>query len=37
MGAKISCTTYLETYLLAANDSPLVLYIDDVDVLFSLS
>ena len=35
MGAKISCTTYLETYLLAANDSPLVLYIDDVDVLFS--
>jgi hypothetical protein len=33
MGAKISCTTYLETYLLAANDSPLVLYIDDVDVL----
>ncbi len=34
MGAKVSCTTYLEEYLLAANDSPLVLYLDDVDVLF---
>ncbi|MEH1906056.1 MAG: AAA-like domain-containing protein [Nostoc sp.] len=34
MGAKVSCTTYLEKYLLAANDSPLVLFLDDVDVLF---
>lgn len=34
MGAKVSCTTYLEEYLLAANDSPLVLFLDDVDVLF---
>ncbi|BAZ50697.1 hypothetical protein NIES4103_33140 [Nostoc sp. NIES-4103] len=34
MGAKVSCTTYLEEYLLADNDSPLVLYLDDVDALF---
>jgi hypothetical protein len=34
MGSKISCTTYLETYLLAAGDSPLVLHLDDLDVLF---
>ncbi|HLO88068.1 MAG TPA: AAA-like domain-containing protein [Nostocaceae cyanobacterium] len=34
MGAKVSCTTYLEEYLLADADSPLVLYLDDVDVLF---
>lgn len=34
MGAKVSCTTYLEEYLLAAADSPLVLYLDDADVLF---
>ncbi|AFZ23458.1 hypothetical protein Cylst_1155 [Cylindrospermum stagnale PCC 7417] len=34
MGAKVSCTTYLEEYLLAAADSPLVLYLDDVDALF---
>ncbi|MCU0536595.1 MAG: AAA-like domain-containing protein [Hydrococcus sp. Prado102] len=34
MGAKVSCTTYLEEYLLAANESPLVIYLDDVDVLF---
>ncbi|MEA5553439.1 AAA-like domain-containing protein [Anabaena cylindrica UHCC 0172] len=34
MGAKVSCTTYLEEYLLAANDNPLVLYLDDVDALF---
>lgn len=34
MGAKVSCTTYLEEYLLVADDSPLVLYLDDVDVLF---
>ncbi|WP_041238499.1 AAA-like domain-containing protein [Gloeothece citriformis] len=34
MGAKVSCTTYLEEYLLPAADSPLVLYLDDVDLLF---
>lgn len=34
MGAKVSCTTYLEEYLLAAADSPLILYLDDVDALF---
>lgn len=34
MGAKVSCTTYLEEYILAADDSPLVLYLDDVDALF---
>ncbi|EAW46604.1 hypothetical protein N9414_21866 [Nodularia spumigena CCY9414] len=34
MGAKVSCTTYLETYLLAGFPNPLVLYLDDVDVLF---
>ncbi len=34
MGAKVSCTTYLEEYLLAAEESPLVLYLDDVDALF---
>ncbi|MBU7585879.1 MAG: AAA-like domain-containing protein [Nostoc sp. TH1S01] len=34
MGAKVSCTTYLEEYLLADADNPLVLYLDDVDVLF---
>jgi len=34
MGAKVSCTTYLEEYLLADADSPLVLFLDDVDILF---
>ncbi|HIK05201.1 MAG TPA: AAA-like domain-containing protein [Trichormus sp. M33_DOE_039] len=34
IGAKVSCTTYLEEYLLADADSPLVLCLDDVDVLF---
>ncbi|QSJ18002.1 AAA-like domain-containing protein [Nostoc sp. UHCC 0702] len=34
MGAKVSCTTYLEEYLLADAESPLVLYLDDVDALF---
>lgn len=34
MGAKVSCTTYLEEYLLADADSPLILYLDDVDLLF---
>ena len=34
MGSKVSCTTYLEEYLLAQADSPLALCLDDVDVLF---
>jgi hypothetical protein len=34
MGAKVSCTTYLEEYLLADAETPLVLCLDDVDVLF---
>ncbi|MBD2340308.1 AAA-like domain-containing protein [Calothrix sp. FACHB-156] len=34
MGAKVSCTTYFEEYLLAAIDSPLVLCLDNVDLLF---
>lgn len=34
IGAKASCTTYLEEYLLALEDSPLVLCLDDVDLLF---
>ena len=34
MGVKVSCTTYLQEYVLAAADSPLVLYLDDVDTLF---
>lgn len=34
MGAKVSCTTYFEEYLLAQNESPLVLCLDDVDLLF---
>ncbi|MGK7875279.1 MAG: AAA-like domain-containing protein [Xenococcaceae cyanobacterium] len=34
MGSKVSCTTYFEEYLLAQGDSPLVLCLDDVDLLF---
>jgi hypothetical protein len=34
MGAKVSCTTYFEQYLLVAADSPLVLCLDNVDLLF---
>ena len=34
MGAKVSCTTYVEEYLLSEIDSPLVLCLDDVDLLF---
>ncbi|WP_353929414.1 AAA-like domain-containing protein [Okeanomitos corallinicola TIOX110] len=34
MGAKVSCTTYLLEYLLAAAETPLVLYLDDIEVLF---
>ncbi|MFM2062130.1 MAG: hypothetical protein RLZZ507_1800 [Cyanobacteriota bacterium] len=35
MGAKVNCTIYLEAYLLDADDSPLFLCLDDVDVLFA--
>lgn len=34
MGAKVSCTTYFEEYLLSEVNSPLVLSLDDVDLLF---
>lgn len=34
MGSKVSCTTYFEEYLLVASDSPLVLCLDDIDILF---
>ncbi len=34
IGAKVSCTTYIEEYVLAQADSPLVLCLDDVDLLF---
>jgi len=34
MGAKVSCTTYFEEYLLTQENSPLVLCLDDVDLLF---
>ncbi len=34
MGAKVSCTTYFEQCLLAQADSPLVLCLEDVDLLF---
>jgi len=34
MGSKVSCTTYFEEYLLTEIDSPLVLSLDDVDLLF---
>jgi hypothetical protein len=34
LGSKVSCTTYLEKYLLAQDDAPVVLCIDDVDLLF---
>ncbi len=34
LGAKVSCTTYLEQYLLAEIDEPLILVLDDVDLLF---
>jgi DNA-binding CsgD family transcriptional regulator len=33
-GSKSNCTTYFEEYLLKAADSPLVLCLDDVDVIF---
>jgi hypothetical protein len=34
MGSKVSCTTYVEEYLLGQNDSPLVVGLDNVDLLF---
>ena len=34
IGSKVSCTTYFEDYLLAQADSPLVVCLDDVDLLF---
>jgi hypothetical protein len=34
LGSKVSCTTYFEKYLLAQDDAPMVLCIDDVDLLF---
>ncbi len=34
MGAKVSCTTYFEKYLLFAADTPLVLCLDNIDLLF---
>ncbi|MBE9029036.1 AAA-like domain-containing protein [filamentous cyanobacterium LEGE 11480] len=34
MGSKVSCTTYVEEYLLAQSEQPLVLCLDDVDLLF---
>ena len=35
IGSKVSCTTYFEEYLLSEIDSPLVLCLDDVDLLFT--
>jgi hypothetical protein len=34
MGAKVSCTTYFEKYLLAVSDTPFILCLDNVDLLF---
>ncbi|MEO1623010.1 MAG: AAA-like domain-containing protein [Cyanobacteria bacterium J06632_3] len=34
MGSKVSCSTYIEEYVLANSDAPLVLCLDDVDLLF---
>jgi AAA-like domain len=34
MGSKVSCTTYFEEYLLTQSANPLVLCLDDVDLLF---
>lgn len=34
MGSKVSCTTYVEDYLLTESDRPLVVCLDDVDLLF---
>ena len=34
LGSKVSCTTYFEEYLLKQADTPLVLCLDDVDLVF---
>ena len=34
IGAKVSCTAYFEEYLLPLSNAPLVLCLDDVDLLF---
>ncbi|WP_339381324.1 AAA-like domain-containing protein [Brasilonema sp. UFV-L1] len=34
IGSKVSCTTYFEEYLLPQAENPLVLCLDDVDLLF---
>lgn len=35
LGSKVSCTTYFEKYLLTHDDLPVVLCLDDIDLLFS--
>ena len=35
LGSKVSCTTYFEKYLLNQDDAPVVLCVDDVDLLFA--
>lgn len=35
IGSKANCTTYWEEYLLAAANAPLILGLDDVDLIFS--
>jgi hypothetical protein len=35
MGSKMSCCTYMEEYLLTVSDEPLIICLDDIDVLFS--
>lgn len=35
LGSKVSCTTYFEKYLLNQSDTPVVLCLDDIDLLFS--
>ncbi|MEL7039356.1 MAG: AAA-like domain-containing protein [Cyanobacteria bacterium J06592_8] len=34
VGSKANCTTYFEEYLLVENDNPVILAIDDVDLVF---
>lgn len=34
LGSKVSCTTYFEEYLLEQADTPLILCLDDVDLVF---
>jgi len=34
LGSKVSCTTYVEEYLLEQAETPLVLCLDDVDLVF---